>query len=163
MKSKASKREREIQQLRKELADVKAELANKSRVVRLEDEQLDQFVSDLTERIEWSTNRIVDETKVPRLIVPNKNSLDTFSIMLQIALGGIFCGAGVWIIITLFTNWSFYWIGGLQNAAVFCLISMSVACILIGIDVFREKDRNYLLSLFSALVALMALIVALIK
>ena len=38
-----------------------------------------------------------------------------------------------------------------------------VDCIILGIDIFKEKDRNYIISLFSALVALVALVVTLLK
>lgn len=43
------------------------------------------------------------------------------------------------------------------------MLVIVVDCIILGIDIFKEKDRNYIISLFSALVALVALIVTLLK
>lgn len=36
-------------------------------------------------------------------------------------------------------------------------------CIVLGFDIIKEKDRNYIISLFSALVALVALVATLLK
>ena len=46
--------------------------------VRIDSEQQKQLLDDLTQRIEWSTNRIVDETRPSPMIVPQKK-IDSFS------------------------------------------------------------------------------------
>lgn len=57
-----------------------------------------------------------------------------------------------------------YWVQGVSSK--FALVIMGILgldCILLGVEVLREKDRNYVVALFSALVSLVALIVALVK
>ena len=133
------------------------------KTVQLNDEQLQGFLDHLTQRIEWSTNRIVDETKPKRVLGNSDEPSDVFSTILRVALSMLFCGYGSVMFILLLTNWGTYWIGGIQNVAVIFTLFIFVACIAIGIGIWKEKDRNYLVALFSALVALVALIVSLVK
>ena len=166
MSSKSSKSERKedrIQQLERELSETKKKLKNQSKVVRLDEEQINAFLEQLTERIEWSTNRIVDETTPPAVIVPQKKT-DAFSKFVKILLCGLFAGFGILGFYTVFTNWSTMYIGGFANTvAIGIVFLICFDCIIIGIDIWREEDRNYLIALFSALVSLVALIVTLLK
>ena len=131
--------------------------------VRLDSEQQKQLLDDLTQRIEWSTNRIVDETKPSSVIVPQKKT-DAFSQLVKGSLCVLFAGFGILGFYTIFSNWSTIYIGGFANTvAVVVVFLICFDCIMIGIDILREKDRNYLIALFSALVSLVALIVAFIK
>ena len=131
--------------------------------VRLDSEQQKQLLDDLTQRIEWSTNRIVDETRPSPMIVPQKK-IDSFSKLVKVLLCGLFVGFGILGFITVINNWSTMYIGGFANTvAIGIVLLICLACIVIGIDIWREKDRNYLIALFSALVSLVALIVALVK
>ena len=166
MSSKSSKSERKedrIQQLERELSETKKKLRSQSKVVRLDEEQVNAFLEQLTKRMEWSTNRIVDETTPPTVIVPQKKT-DAFSQFVKILLCVLFVGFGILGFYTVFANWSTLYIGGLANTlAVGIVFLICFACIIIGIDIWREKDRNYLIALFSALVSLVALIVAFVK
>ncbi len=166
MSSKSSKSERKedrIQQLERELSETKKKLKNQSKVVRLDEEQISDFLEQLTERIERSTNRIVDETTPPTVIVPQKKN-DAFSQFVKILMCGLFAGFGALGFYTVFANWSTMYIGGFANTvAIGIVFLICFACIIIGIDIWREKDRNYLIALFSALVSLVALIVAFVK
>lgn len=45
--------------------------------------------------------------------------------------------------------------------ALFVVAIAGFDCFILGIEIFREKDRNYIVSIFSALVALAALVVTL--
>ena len=67
--SKSERKEDRLQQLERQLAEQKKKNAElqKQKTIRLDDEQVDGFLKDLAQRIEWSTNRIVDET--PRSII----------------------------------------------------------------------------------------------
>ena len=72
--SKSERKENRLQQLEKELAEQKKKNAElqKQKTIRLDDDQVEGFLVDITQRIEWSTNRIVDES--PKTIVQsNKN------------------------------------------------------------------------------------------
>lgn len=131
--------------------------------VCLDSEQQKQLLDDLTQRIEWSTNRIVDETRPSPMVVPQKK-IDSFSKLVKVLLCGLFVGFGILGLITVINNWSTMYVGGFANTvAIGIVFLICLACIVIGIDIWREKDRNYLIALFSALVSLVALIVALVK
>lgn len=161
--SKAERKEDRIQQLERELSETKKKLMSQSKVVRLDEEQVNTFLEQLTERIEWSTNRIVDETTPSPAIAPEKKN-DAFSRFVRLLLCGLFVGFGILGFYTVFANWSTMYIGGFANTiAIGIVFLICFACIIIGIDIWREKDRNYLIALFSALVSLVALIVAFVK
>lgn len=131
--------------------------------VRIDSEQQKQLLDDLTQRIDWSTNRIVDETRPSPMIVPQKK-IDSFSKLVKAFLCSLFVGFGILGFITVINNWATMYIGGFANTvAIGIVFLICLACIVIGIDIWREKDRNYLIALFSALVSLVALIVALVK
>ena len=130
--------------------------------VRLDSKQ-QQLLDDLTQRIEWSTNHIIDETNPTPQIVPQKKT-DAFSILVKVLLCGLFVGFGILGFITIISNWSTVYVGGFANiVAIGIVFVICLACVIIGVDIWREKDRNYLIALFSALVSLVALIVALVK
>ena len=135
----------------------------KTVTVRLDSKQQQQLLDDLTQRIEWSTNRIIDETNPTPQIVPQKKT-DAFSILVKVLLCGLFVGFGILGFITIISNWSTLYVGGFANiVAIGIVFVICLACVIIGVDIWREKDRNYLIALFSALVSLVALIVALVK
>ena len=45
-----------------------------------------------------------------------------------------------------------------QSVLIYCVIF-----VVLGVDIWREKDRNYLISIFSSLVALVALVITLFE
>lgn len=162
-KNKAELMEERIQQLENELSEMREKLNANIQTVHLDDQQLDDLSQQITESIEWSTNRIVDESK-PRTIIVSKNKHDAFSCFIKIALCILFIGFCILGFYTLFRNWSTFYVGGFVNiAAIGTIILVFLACFAIGVDIWCEKDRNYLVALFSALVSLVALIVAFLK
>lgn len=165
--SKEARKEDRIQQLENELAQAKKTLAQQPKTVRFDSSQVDLFVDQLTERMEWSTNRIVDELEPDySALIPylqQERTEDAFSNLIKWVLGSAFCAFGALGIVGLIANWSACWIGGVHNAATIILFLICLICVVIGIDLFREKDRKYIISLFSALVSLAALVVALVK
>ncbi len=132
--------------------------------VRLDAEQENRLLDELTQRVEWSTNRIVDEMK-PHYIVntPQKKS-DGFSLLIKCIIGIPMLIVGAAIFYYLYQNALGYWEQGFSMQ--FAVVMMGILgfdCIVLGIEVLREKDRNYIVALFSALVSLVALIVTLVK
>jgi len=132
--------------------------------VRLDAEQENRLLDELTQRIEWSTNRIVDEVK-PHCIVdtPEKKS-DGFSLLIKCVIGIPILLFGIATFYYLYQNASGYWDQGFSMQ--FAVVMMGILgfdCIILGVEVLREKDRNYIVALFSALVSLVALIVTLVK
>lgn len=162
--SKAERKEERIQQLEKELAATKKKLSNQEKVVRLDEEQLNGFLNQLTDRIEWSTNRIVDESSKQVIVDTSpKQSEDGFSIVIKCFLGPLFIIFAVGIVCWLVNVGPQFWNAGWANRAVLFIVALAgVDSLILGIEIFKEKDRNYIVSLFSALVALTALIVTLV-
>lgn len=139
--------------------------AKKQQTIKLDEAQVENFMNDLTERITWSTNRIVDESG-KTVIVPNRTNKesDGFSILIKCAIGSVFFITAVLIAYFLFTSSAQFWNKGILYKTILFIIGvMGLDCLLLGIDIFKEKDRNYIVSIFSSLVALAALIVALVK
>ena len=89
---------------------------------------------------------------------------DGFSKFVRWALTALFCGFGAFMIFGVFTSIKAIWKNNFINdLSVIILIIISIYCIALGICIHKIKNRNYLISVFSTLVALTALIVALIK
>ncbi len=167
MSSKPSKQERKedrIQQLERELSATKKKLSSQSKTMQLDEGQLDNYMEQLTQLIEWSTNRIVDESyPITKIVTTKRKGNDLFSKIIQGVLTVLFIFIGLFIIGFLITSWSTLWINAANKVTVVAMFVIAVTLIALGVDIHRETDRNYLISLFSALVSLVALIVALVK
>lgn len=162
--SKAERKEDRIQQLERELSETRKQLKSQSKTLRFDEEQMNNYLEQLTERIEWSTNRIVDETKPHYISTNTKERPDGFSLFLKLAIGIPIMFFGIVVFYLLFKTGAIYW--SQDNISKFALVIMGILgfdCIVLGIEVLLEKDRNYIVALFSALVSLVALIVALVK
>ncbi len=131
-------------------------------VVKLDDEQMKIILDELTQMCEWSTNRIVDETQCKFRPMIKREKTDMFSSILRCVLAGMFLLFGVCVIAGIVANWTNYWKGGIDNTVTLFMLLVGLASSICGIDIFREKDRSYIVSLFSAIVALVALIIVLI-
>ena len=164
--SKSERKEDRLQQLERQLTEQKKKNAElqKQKTVRLDDDQVEGFLDDLTQRIVWSTNRIVDES--PKTIVQSNKNIpqDGFSFVIKLVIASFFFVTTVAIFCLLYNVWNDFWSNGwINRIALFVVAISGLDCLFLCIEILREKDRNYIISLFSALVALVALIVALIK
>lgn len=164
--SKSERKENRLQQLEKELSEQKKKTIElqKQKTIRLDDDQVDGFLKDLTQRIEWSTNRIVDES--PKTIVQSNKNIpqDGFSFIIKLVIASFFFVTTVAIGCLLYNVWNDFWSNGwINRIALFVVAISGFDCLFLCIEILREKDRNYIISLFSALVALVALIVTLVK
>lgn len=138
--------------------------AHQTVTVRLDAEQENRLLNELTQRMEWSTNRIVDEVKPHYVVNAPENKSDGFSVLIKCIIGIPILIFGAAIIFYLYKNAVGYWAQGFSMQ--FAVVMMGILgfdCIVLGVEVLREKDRNYIVALFSALVSLVALIVTLIK
>lgn len=132
--------------------------------VRLDAEQETRLLEELTKRVGWSTNRIVDEVKPHYIVNAPENKSDGFSLLIKCIIGIPILIFGAAIIFYLFQNAVGYWEQGFSMQ--FAVVMMGILgfdCLVLGVEILREKDRNYIVALFSALVSLVALIVTLIK
>ncbi|MBN2913134.1 MAG: hypothetical protein JTJ16_02305 [Ruminococcaceae bacterium] len=164
--SKSDRKENRIRQLEKELSEQKKKTIElqKQKTIRLDDDQVEGFLDDLTQRIEWSTNRIVDES--PKTIVQSNKNIpqDGFSFIIKLVIASFFFVTTVAIGCLLYNVWNDFWSNGwINRIALFVVAISGFDCLFLCIEILREKDRNYIISLFSALVALVALIVTLVK
>ena len=167
--SKAERKEDRLQQLERQLAEQKKKNTELQRrkTIRLDDEQVESILDSLTQRIECSINRVADEKPHTIMIDPieqRKGDIDGFSYFLKLIIAVPFYLIAISIIYFLFTKGGQYWAEGWAQR--FALIFVAIAgfdCFLLGIEILKEKDRNYIVALFSALVALVALIVTLVK
>lgn len=165
MKFKLSYYDRKIEKLQNELDNTKTELeilkSNQNNTVRLDDKQLQEVLYN----INYDSEEIIDEIR--RCNSTNQNSdnrKDAFSAAIRIGLAFLFIIFAVVLGYNTVTQWSTLWGQGTNyriSLAFMCVIVFD--CIVLGFDIFKEKDRNYIISLFSALVALVALIVTLLK
>lgn len=132
--------------------------------VRLDAEQENRLLDELTQRMEWSTNRIVDEVKPHYVVNAPENKSDGFSLLIKCIIGIPILIFGAAIACFLYQNAATYWQQGFSTQFAVVMIGiLGFDCIVLGIEVLREKDRNYIVALFSALVSLVALIVTLVK
>lgn len=132
--------------------------------VRLDAEQENRLLDELTQRMEWSTDRIVDEVKPHYVVNAPENKSDGFSLLIKCIIGIPILIFGAAIACFLYQNAATYWQQGFSTQFAVVMIGiLGFDCIVLGIEVLREKDRNYIVALFSALVSLVALIVTLVK
>ena len=141
-------------------------MVEENKNVRLDEAQLTKFLDELTERIEWSTNRIVDETAPKRVVIQPRETTNTdgFSWLLKCSIGLPIMLFGIGLFAALWQSADLYWKQGWNMRAVVIFLGIAAFnCLCLGVEIFREKDRNYIVALFSALVSLVALIVTLVK
>lgn len=165
-----SKRKKDrIQQLEIELEELKKKnvALKRQKVIRLDDAQIESILDSLTKRIEWSTNKVVDEMQHPVVINSEelrRDDLDGFSTLLKWLIAITFWGTAIWVIWFLSVLGGEYWGEGWRTRLAIIIILMAgIDCLLMGVEIMKEKDRNYIVALFSSLIALVALIITLIK
>ena len=165
--SKSERKEDRIQSLERELAYQKKKNAElqQQKTVRLDNEQLQSVLDELTQRIVWSTNKIVDETSKTTVVYTTKNQPnDGFAVFIKLVIASLFFAVTSVIAISLYSTWRELWnTGWISRIVLFFVAVIGFDCFILGIEILKEKDRNYIVSLFSALVALVALIVTLVK
>lgn len=164
--SKSERKKDRIQSLDREIKEIKMKNMElqQQKTVRMDDEQLQRFFDELTQRIEWSTNRIVDETpqEIDALLQQQQNN-DKFSYFIKWSIAFLFFAIAILSAYSLYNIWGQFWNAGwADRVALFIAALASFICAVLGIEILKEKDRNYILSIFSALVALVALIVTLV-
>lgn len=165
--SKSERKEDRIQSLERELAYQKKKNAElqQQKTVRLDNEQLQSVLDELTQRIVWSTNKIVDEVPKTTVVYTTKNQPnDGFAVFIKLVIASLFFAVTSVIAISLYSTWRELWnTGWISRIVLFFVAVIGFDCFILGIEILKEKDRNYIVSLFSALVALVALIVTLVK
>lgn len=168
MKFKIPYYDKKINELQKQLDQAEAEIKELKEkpinTVKIDESQLYDFLRDLTNHIDLNTDDVADEIRYSRSDNKISNRDDLFSASLKISLAGFFVLFAGILGYHLITEWSTIWSQGTNGkASLFVMCIIAFDCLVLGIDLFKEKDRNYIVSIFSALVALVALIVTLVK
>lgn len=150
----------EIQQLKKELAEEREKVAalQQQQTVKLDEKQVQDFLDELSDRID----RITYENKT-RVVITDKTKMDGFSSLIKISLGVFLILFSILGFVWLIFSGASFWSGTLSDKiALIIMFFISIDALILGKEIFKEKDRNFIIALFSALVALAALIVALV-
>ena len=143
-------------------------MKNFTSVIRT-DLQKPTVLKELTQRSDDRAKYIAQEIQEKRMTVNvrtggGSNRKDIFSTIVRIALTVLFIAIGIVIGVGLIQLWDSFWgQGWAQKTALIIMFFAAGVCVLIGIDINREKDRNYMISMFSAVVALVALVVTLMS
>ena len=160
MKCKVQKRKRkvnEFQQLKNELQEQKEKVAvlQQQQTVKFDENQMQVILDKLTDRIDKVTFSI-EATHMPKM--------DGFSQVIKNIIAAVFLvGAATTLAYLLLYGGESWAESGSNKIAMIVIGVVSIGCSMIGIEILREKDRKYIISLFSALVALVALIVSIVK
>ena len=108
-----------------------------------------------------ANSSVIQMSKTP--VSQNENKETFFSEAVKFVLGLLFVGFGVLLAIGIIGNWCSFWTTFTQGISAIILLADSISCIVLGVSLWREKDRNYIMSVFSALVALASMVVAIVK
>lgn len=158
---------RKINELQEKLDKAESEiqkLKENEKTVHIDEEQLNCFLVNLTERMDLNSTEVVYEIKSNTVEKQKSNRDDLFSSAIRVSLALLFILFGIVLAVNLYKEWSTYWNMGMSyRISLFFMCFIVFDCEALGIDIFVEKDRNYIVALFSALVALVALIVTLVK
>lgn len=121
--SKSERKEDRLQQLERQLAEQKKKNTElqKQKTIRLDDEQVESILDSMTQRIEWSTNRIIDESQKPIAIQTNeKTQQDGFSFAIKWSIASFFFIVTLVIGYWLYRIWVNYW--GYELGTSYCSV-----------------------------------------
>lgn len=132
-------------------------------MVKLDDEQLKDMMEYLDRRMDNYSDRIARSGySMPWDNKPGDAASKVFRWVMTI----LFVGFGSLLFLGLISKFGWVFAAPLNLARILATVMVSIigiASIKIGIDIKKETDRQYLVSLFSALVAMAALVVALVS
>ena len=153
--SKASRSERKecrIQNLERELASVKKEMAKirQQKTVHLDDKQMQSFLDGLIEQMELSTNEIVD--KIPESETGNtmqKQPRDGFSLFMKCSIAILFFSFTGCCVIGLFSTWEHFWNEGwMSRMALFVVAIAGFDCFIGNRNMQRKRSKLYCITIF---------------
>ena len=162
-KAKCYKQEQRIKQLENEVEDLKRALEQQTKTVQFDEQQIEKILAKITNEIDISTNKICDEVNQAVTSIKGPKT-DEISEFIKMLLGTLLIAVAISIVIFIFIDWARFLNNGLVGI-IYLVVHVIYSCIFItmGRILFKEKDRNYIVSLFSAVVALTALFVTLYK
>lgn len=113
-----------------------------------------------------NTNQTVKSSIAPMAKTPalkNHHKETLFSEAARVILSLLFIVFGVLLANEILLNWSAYWNASTKGIGAIILLADSIGCIVLGVSLWWEKDRNYIMSIYSALVAFASLVVTMVK
>lgn len=162
-KSKCSKQEQRIQQLEDEIADLKRDLQQQTRIVQFDEQQIEKYLNEIINKLDVSTNKICDEINQAVKSIKKPRS-DDISFLLKLLVAALCFVIAIVFLCCIFSGFTLLGNGESGRAMLFILCSAGfcLAFTMLGWEIIKEKDRNYIVSLFSAVVALTALVVTIV-
>lgn len=116
--SKSERKEDRIQSLEREITNLRKKNVEfqQQKTVRLNDEQLQGFLDELSQQIAWATNRIVDETPKTTIVHSQSEQNDNvLSIFMKWIVAIPFFVAAIVIACSLYNIWGELWGTGWSN------------------------------------------------
>lgn len=138
---------------------------NSNESVKFNDKQLELVLKEIRSMHENQNEQINKSLKeIGNLnLIQNKVS-DSFSRIVRWTMFSLFIVIGIILTLGALINICTLWSPNIfNNIAVIILLILGIILIILGFSIIKIDDRNYLISVFSAIVALAALIVAIYK
>lgn len=129
---------------------------------KLNQEQLNEF----GERLSYMLDSYTDRFTRSSVTTSEHITYSRTSKIIRWFLMALFVCLGIWIIGELIINWKLVLTTPFSLSALLAgimLFGFGVACFVIAFDIRKENSKSYIISLFSAVVAVVALIVTLMK
>lgn len=138
---------------------------NSNESVKLNDKQLELVLKEIrsmhenqNDQINKSLKEIGDLNLIQNKVSDNFSRIVRWTMFSLFIVIGIILTLGVLINICTLLSPNIF-----NNIAVIILLILGIILIILGFSIIKIDDRNYLISVFSAIVALAALIVAIYK
>lgn len=161
-KAKCYKQEQRIKQLENEVEDLKRALEQQTKTVQFDEQQMSLFIDEFVEQIKCVNKQEKNKISSSDIVMQKRQSFNMMQMILKIALCSPFTFVIMAIIMFYFNAGVYYWnLSWDYRFLLFVIGMICFDCVVIITEIFKEKDRNFIVSLFAALVALVSLIVTL--
>lgn len=142
---------------------VKVEELQQQKHVYLDEDQTKKFLNDLSDLMEEKTEKIIKSA--PETVNLKKEQInDGISWIMKWSIGLALIFLSICAICGSFSVYNQMDISGWYKViAIIIFVVSAFDFLVLGIGIIREKDRDYIVALFSAIVALAALVIALFK
>lgn len=130
--------------------------------IKLDEKQLDDFAYQLNNMLDNYSDIIARSNQ--RL--DDHIAFSRTSKLIRLLIFISFLGLGIWLVIGVIQNWNKVITSPFSLPAFLAgilVLIIGIVCFIVAIDIKHESSKNYIISLFSAIVAIVALIVTLIK
>lgn len=125
------------------------------KIVKLDKEQMQEILNSLQNMIDDNSK----ETSESIMATVDRKD-DFISHFIRMVIFSIFILVGLILIIGVIGGWSTYFVDSKTRFFGVIIILYAIFFFIASVDIIKEKNRQYIVSLFSSLVSLVALIIA---